>query len=54
MSDLGMNFRVQPEIYNITNEFDYALYPELVLDLLASDASGTGMANPLVMYSAWY
>jgi hypothetical protein len=49
-----MNFRVAPEIFWSTDAFDYALYPDLVEALLASDASGSGMANPSVVYSAWY
>jgi hypothetical protein len=36
--DLQMNFRVAPEIYNITSAFDYSSNSNLVLQLLASDA----------------
>jgi hypothetical protein len=53
MLDLGMNFKVAPEIYNLTDAFDYAVYPDLVESMLASNASGEGLANPLVVYNAW-
>jgi hypothetical protein len=54
MMDLDMNFRVAPEIYTITSAFDYSTNSGMLLQLLASDASGSGLANPLVMYQGWY
>jgi hypothetical protein len=54
MMDLGMNFRVAPEIYSITSAFDYSTNSGMTLQMLASDASGAGLANPLVMYQGWY
>lgn len=43
-----------PEIFEITNEFDYSVDPDLITMLLASDASGSGLANPQVMYDGWF
>jgi hypothetical protein len=54
MMDLQMNFRVAPEIYNITDAFDYSYNANLVLQLLASESAGPGFANPLAMYQGYY
>jgi len=54
MNDLGMNFRVNPEIVNITDAFDYSTDPNLVIQLLASSTTGQGFANPTVMYQNYF
>lgn len=52
MMDLGMNFRVAPEIYNITTSFDISIN-NMTESLLASNASGYGLANPQNMYDGY-
>jgi len=54
MNDLGMDFRVNPEISNFTDAFDYSTDPNTILNLLASDTAGYGFANPTAMYQGYF
>lgn len=55
MSDLEMNFRTQPEIYNITSDFDYAQDQTMLLKMLDADPTNPdSLADPLTMYNGWF
>jgi hypothetical protein len=50
-----MNFRVAPEIYNITSAFDYAQDQAMVLALLDADpTNANSLADPLTVYNGWF
>lgn len=38
----------------MSTEFDYAVQPDLITAMLASDASGSGLANPEIMYDGYF
>ena len=45
MMDLGMNFKVAPEIYNFTADIN------LTTASILLSTTGTGLTNPVIMYA---